>query len=147
LKASVNFVFPRDRTRTIDAIGDIGHGSGASRQAIKRWIAEHYPDLAASDKFETNFRAAVKNLVGDGAFVQPRGPSGKIKKVSRCNSLIDIQLVIHKIQAGKSAAAKSGSLSPVASAKITKRRTGLLKQPEQASRSSHTTKVSHAKIL
>ncbi|ODV93027.1 hypothetical protein PACTADRAFT_19111 [Pachysolen tannophilus NRRL Y-2460] len=58
------------------AIASKKERNGSSRQALKKYIADHF---SVGSNFDTQFNLALKRGVVSGDFIQPKGSSGPVK--------------------------------------------------------------------
>lgn len=74
---TVHSTHPTYRTMISEAIVSLHERSGSSRQAIKKYIHNHYPTL--SERSDQLINNAIRKGVDEGDFVQPKGPSGPVR--------------------------------------------------------------------
>lgn len=72
---------PTYKDMILAGIMQLNEGKGSSRTALKKFVKDQYFTAAkATANFDHLFNSAIKRGVETGAFAQPKGPSGVLKK-------------------------------------------------------------------
>lgn len=80
-KAPSPIANPTYRDMILAGLLKLNDGKGSSRIALKKFVKDQFfPSSKATSNFDHLFNSAIKKGVETGAFAQPKGPSGLLKK-------------------------------------------------------------------